>query len=179
MNEEKENKLRYKSEDDKCYGATGMAISLVVMDGEEMLSSMSLDRNPGEIMEMHSAFYFSGNPGLSAKAAWQQMKENFGLSVAMLIGNVMCRRMILDKESVEPEIRKNLTERAIQEGNESLGLEPDEIKNLFDKEYTYLFRVFNHQGVHGVAHDFANAFKRRRQLSRLDVLDLLRALGRL
>lgn len=36
-------KLRYTDETDRCYGAAGMAISLVVYDGEEMLSAISLD----------------------------------------------------------------------------------------------------------------------------------------
>ena len=40
-------KLRYTDETDRCYGAAGMAISLVVYDGEEMLSAISLDGPAG------------------------------------------------------------------------------------------------------------------------------------
>ena len=35
--------LSYKNENDRCYGATGMAIGLVVFDGEDMLAGVSLD----------------------------------------------------------------------------------------------------------------------------------------
>lgn len=172
-----ENRLRYRNEDDKSYGATGMAISLVAFDGEDLLVGMTIDNEPGEIMEMHSSFYFAGNPSLSAKSAWQQMRHNYSLSVAMLIGNVMCRWMVKDKEMVDPEIRKTLSERAIQEGQESLGLEIDEIRDLFDQEYAYLFKVFNHKKVHDIVHDFADTLRSRRSMSRMEIIELLRTLN--
>lgn len=40
-------KLRYTDETDRCYGAAGMAISLVVFDGEDILSAISLDGPEG------------------------------------------------------------------------------------------------------------------------------------
>ena len=172
-------KLSYTNEDDKCYGATGMAIGIVVFDGEDKLTGVGLDSAPGEMMEMHSNFYFSGNPGLSAKAAWAEIRENFSLTVAMLISNVMCRRMILDRSMVAPEVRKGLQDTVVEEGRETCSLDEDEARHIFDKEYTYLFRVFNHQGVHRVAHEFADTLKRRRLLSRLEVLEELRALSSL
>ncbi len=172
-------KLSYTNEDDKCYGATGMAIGIVVFDGEDKLAGVGLDADPGDMMEMHSSFYFSGNPGLSAKSAWAEMRENFSLSVAMMISNVMCRRMVLDRTLVAPEVRQGLQDTVVEEGRDACSLEEDEVRRIFDKEYTYLFRVFNHQGVHRVAHEFADALKRRRHLSRLEVLEELRALSSL
>lgn len=173
------NKLSYRNEDDKCYGATGMAVGLLVFNGEDMLSAVVLDAEPGEIMDMHDTFYFTGNPGLSTKSVWHTVKSNFSLTVAMLISNVMCRRMVLDGESVAPEVRNLLRETVMEEGRESCGLDDDELTALFDKEYTYLFRVFNHRAVQSVAHDFAGALKRRRRMSRLEVLEELRALASL
>ena len=40
-------KLSYTNEDDKCYGATGMAIGIVVFDGEDKLAGVGLDADPG------------------------------------------------------------------------------------------------------------------------------------
>ncbi|MCH5318468.1 MAG: hypothetical protein J1E38_02015 [Paramuribaculum sp.] len=172
-----ENRLKYRDENDKSYGATGMALSLVVLDGEDMLTGITLDCNPGEMMEMHSSFYFTGNPGISAKAAWQQMKHNFGLSVAMLIGNVMSRWMVQERKVIEPEIRNTLTERVVQEGENSIGLEADEIRDMFNQEYAYLYNVFSHQRLHGVIHEFAETLRSRRQMSRMEIIDLLRTLN--
>lgn len=173
------NELAYRNEDEKCYGATGMAVGIMVFNGEELLSSMSLDADPGSIMEMHDMFYFNGNPGLSAKSAWRQIKENYELSVAMLISNIMCRSLVLDKTPVSLSRKNRIRNIVAQEGRETCGLEDDEISRVFDQEYTILFRVFNHQGVHGVIHDFADTLKRRRQMSRLEILDQLRALSML
>lgn len=172
-----ENRLKYRDDNDKSYGATGMAISLVVLEGDEMMVGLNLDSSPGDMMDMHSSFYFAGNPGLSAKSAWQQMKQNFGFSVAMLIGNVMSRWMVQDQKMIEPEIRTILTERAVQEGIESLGLESDEIRELFNQEYAYLFKVFNHNKLQPIVHNFAENVRQRRSMSRMEIIDLLRSLN--
>lgn len=174
-----ENQLGYRNEDDKCYGATGMTVGLVVFNGEEMLSAVSLDAAPGNMMEMHDEFYFSGNPRLSASVVWRTMFQNFGLSVAMLISNVMCRRLILDRGVVEQEIKAMLAERVAQEGLDSCGLEEDESRRVFERAYSNLYRVFSHRGVQSVARDFAETLKRRRHLSRFEVLEELRALNSL
>ena len=64
--------LSYNDENDRAYGATGMAIGLMIYDGEEMLYSIDLD-NEGQMMALSPDFYFAGNPGISAKSAWNQM----------------------------------------------------------------------------------------------------------
>ncbi|MDE5687377.1 MAG: hypothetical protein K2I18_01970 [Paramuribaculum sp.] len=172
-----ENGLSYRNEDDRCYGVTGMAVGILVFNGEDMLSSVCLDAEPHSMIEMEDMFYFNGNPGLSAKSAWNRIKANFDLSVAMLISNMMCRSMVLDHETIAPDKRKIVHDIVAEEGKETCGLDDDEINKIFDKEYTILFRVFNHQGVHSVVHDFADTLKRRRRMSRLEILEQLRALS--
>ena len=44
--------LRYTDEKDKSYGLTGMAISMVVLDGEEYLNGLSIDAPTGEGIEL-------------------------------------------------------------------------------------------------------------------------------
>lgn len=171
--------FRYISEDDKCYGATGMAIGIVVYDSEDMLSGISLDAEPDDMMEFVDDFYFSGNPGLSAKSAWNQILKNFNLTMSLTIANVLCRSLVLDHKELDGSLRSRLHDVIMEEGRDTCSLDDDETDRLFDKNYRYLYRIFNHQGVQGVAHDFADKLKRSRRLSRMEVIDCLRALNML
>ena len=48
--------LRYTDEKDKSYGLAGMAISMVVLDGEEYLDGLSIDAPTGEGIELSQEF---------------------------------------------------------------------------------------------------------------------------
>lgn len=172
-------KFRYTDDTDRAYGAAGMAIGLVVYDGDDILYSIDLDAEPGNLMALSPDFFFAGNPGVSAKAAWTQMVKNFNLGVAMLISNVMCRHMVNGGKEVPSDIARALKELAHDEGAGSCALENDEVDRLFDKSYNYLWRVFSHRGVQAVAHDFASTLASRRALSRLEILEQLHALSML
>lgn len=168
--------LKYHSEDDKCYGATGMTVAFVVLDGDELISAVDLDARPDALMEYTGEYYFNGNPGLSAKSAWNTMLKHFNLSMAATIANVMCRRQLMDHKPIDPETKCYLLNLMLEEGRDTCALEDDETRTLFDKNYVYLNRVFTHQGVQSVCRDFADVLKRRRRMSRLDILESLRAL---
>lgn len=172
-------KLSYRNDDDRCYGATGMAIGLVVFDGEDMLAGVSLDAPAHAMMEMSQDFFFSGNPSLSAKAAWNTMLRNFNLMSAMMIANVMCRRIVFENGDMDNELRTMLFDCILQEGAETCSLERDEAERLFEKDYSFLNRVFSHRGVQAVAHDFAHSLSRMRRMSRSEMLEELRGLSSL
>ncbi|MEF2644006.1 MAG: hypothetical protein U0M50_08100 [Paramuribaculum sp.] len=172
-------RLSYRNENDKCYGITGMAMAVVIFDGEEMLAGVDMDAEPGAAMQFTGDFYFNGNPGFSAKNAWNQILKNFNLAMALAIGNVMCRRMILEKRAVESDMADYLREMMVEEGRDNCALEEDETTRLFNKNYSYLSRVFGHHGVQDVARDFARTLRARRTMTRLDVLEQLRALSML
>ncbi|MCM1521688.1 MAG: hypothetical protein NC039_03430 [Muribaculaceae bacterium] len=170
-------KLRYTDETDRCYGAAGMAISLVVFDGEEILSAISLDGPEGaQTMSLTPDFFFAGNPGVSAKTAWRQILKNYNLGIAMMTANLLCRYLVNRHTGLPSDVVDELRALALDEGRDSCQLEEDEIDSIFDKNINYLTRVFTHRGVHSVAHDFASALKSRRTLSRLDALEILQAL---
>ncbi len=95
----------------------------------------------------------------------------------MSLANVMCRSIVRDRKPLSPAVRERLRRLSIEQGNESCSLDEDESGRLFDKNYTYLTRVFNHTGIGSVCHDFADTLKRRRRLTRHDILEELRALG--
>ena len=168
--------LKYTDETDRCYGATGMAIGLMVFDGEDMLASVTIDGDPNEMVALSPDFYFAGNPGVSAKTAWNQILKNYNIGIAMLMSNLLCRSVVNRRQELPSELHDFLLDLAREEGHESCSLDDDEIDRLFNKNYTYLNRVFTHRGVQSVAHDFASTLSQRRTLSRLDVLELLDAL---
>ena len=171
--------FRYKDENDRSYGAAGMAIGLVVFDGEDMISSVSLDRDSDDTFQMTGDFYFTGNPVVSAKAAWNHLLKNYNLSVVMLVANVLCRSLVLNSTRLSAESRRMLHDSIVEEGHNVCSLDDDEIDALFNKNYSYLDRVFSHRGVQSVAHDFASALRERRSLSRVDVIDMLKVLNML
>ena len=168
--------LKYTDDKDRSYGATGMAIGLMVFDGEDMLASISIDGDPNEIVAMPPEFYFAGNPGVSAKTAWNQMLKNYNLGIGMLMANLLCRYVVNGRHPLPDSLHDFLHDLAREEGKESCSLDDDEIDRLFDKNFSYLNRVFTHRGVQSVAHDFAATLLSRRTLSRLDVLEQLSAL---
>jgi hypothetical protein len=168
--------LKYKNEEDKCYGITGMAVSVVVLDADELVSAISLDAEGDEVVEFAPEFYFNGNPRLSAKVAWNHLLQHYQVSMGMLISNVLCRAYVLHKKQVDDKVRKALLKLVDEEGRETCSLESDEIERLFNKNYSYLYKVFNHTGVQRVVQDFAKELTSRRRLTRGEILEQLRAL---
>lgn len=169
--------LKYKDDEDKTYGVAGMAVGMVIFDGEDLLSQIAIDNEPHNVIEFTGEFYFSGNPHLSPKRAWNQILQHYNLSMAMLIANVMCRSIVMKKKSVTVDIKKAIHKIIEEEGRNSCSLENDEIDNLFEKNYNYLYRIFSHHGVQSIISDFVDTLKSKRTLSRNEVLDELKSLS--
>lgn len=167
--------LKYIDEDDKCYGITGMTIGMMIWDSENLLISVSLDASAEDAIEF-SNDYASSTVNVSAKAAWNSIVEHYQLSMGMLIANVMCRNIVLRNTSINNELKNLIYKYIAEEGQEACSLEDDEIRKLFDKSYSYLQRIFNHQGVQSIVHDFARSLKRQRVMSQSEVVEKLRAL---
>ena len=113
---------------------------------------------------------------MSAKTAWNQLLKNYNLGMGMVMSNLLCRHLVHSRHELPTELRDFLHGLAVDEGRESCSLDDDEIERLFEKNFSYLNRVFSHRGVQAVAHDFASALLSRRSMSRLDVLEQLAAL---
>lgn len=175
--------LPYTDETDRAYGATGMAIGLMIYDGDDLLYAIDLDAPASDgdpaatgMMVLSPDFYFAGNPGVSARSAWHQMLKNYNLGVSMIVANLLCRHLVHQHRALPQSLADELRSMAREEGAGCCSLDSDEADRVFDKCYDYLTRVFSHRGVQAVAHDFASALTSRRHLSRLDALDLLEAL---
>ena len=170
-------KLKYTDDQDKCYGVTGMAVSLVVWDADDMLARIDIDS--GDNIEFVPEYYFSGNPRLSAKVAWQYILKHYQASMGMMIGNVMCRHYMQRNMAPDTDTRNALLECLEQEGADACSLENDEIHRLFDRSSSYLDRVFSHSGVQSIVRDFARELQTQRTLTRGDVSELLASLRNL
>ncbi len=171
--------LSYRHEDDRAYGVTGMTIGLVIYDGEDMLDGVDLDADTDEMLSLSNQFYFNGNPSLSAKTAWNTILRNFNLMTAMVLSNAMCRAVVQDGHQLTADMRRSLHDVIAGEAADSCSLDTDEMERLFDKNFSYLNRVFNHRGVQSIARDMAAHLKEVRHMSRLDVLEQLKALAML
>ncbi|MDE6097347.1 MAG: hypothetical protein K2G24_00500 [Muribaculaceae bacterium] len=174
-----DHKLKYRDEQDKTYGLTGMAIALVMADGEDMLVQMSLDAPAGEGMRFSPDFYFRGNPRYSAKLAWNQMLKQISLLTGMLMGNVMCRSYLIDRSRLSDEVIDRIKAIIRSEAVEECSLDNDEVDNLFRSNFNYFDRIFNHQAVASIARSFALELQSRRTLSGKEILDNLRDLARI
>ena len=171
--------FKYTDEDDKCYGITGMAISMVVFDSDEVLSAITLDTSVDGNVEFIPQYCYSGNPHVSVKAMWNKILESYQISMGMVIANVMCRNYVYRRSSMDGALRFEMLNLLKPDGREVCSLEDDEIEQLFDKTYSYLHRLFNHRGVQDIAREFASYLKNHRRMSRTDVIEQLRALSNL
>lgn len=50
--------MKYRNEEDKCYGITGMAIGITIWNGEDMLYKLDLDNESNQYVQFTSDYYF-------------------------------------------------------------------------------------------------------------------------
>lgn len=165
--------MKYRNEDDKCYGVTGMVLGLSVFDANDLFTSVSIDGEDNSCISFTPDFYFSGNPRLSAKDSWQCLYSHYQISMGLVISNVLCRKMLLDRGVLDGKTRKALLDVLSDEGKETCQLERDEVEQVFDKTYSYLMRIFSNSGLAKAIRQFAERLKEKRTLSNGEALDLL------
>lgn len=169
--------LKYTDEDDRCYGLTGMAMGIVIWDCEELLAAINLDAEPDEMMEFTPQYYFAGNPRLSARVAWNQILEHYRLSMGLMMANVLCRNTVYNKREIGADVLSLMREYLLEEGRDTCSLDEDEVNVLFNKQYSYLHRLFTHPGVRRIAEDFAGELRSRRRMTVAEVIEGFRPLA--
>lgn len=174
-----DDKLKYVDERDKSYGMAGMAISMMMLDGENYLEAMTLDAPAGDSVEFSHDFYFIGNPRMSAKIAWNEILKHFQISSGMVIANMMCRNYVQHRHKLPTDIIESLRAFVRDEAEEDCQLERDEADAIFEKNYNYFDRLFTYSQVHQAAHDLAAALVRQRRMSALEIIEQLRVLSML
>lgn len=172
-----ESLLRYKDERDKSYGIAGMAITLVACNGEDKLSEINIDAEPGECMVMNHEFGFKGSPAMSARFVWEETLKDLRLTTLMALGNISCRRRILEHSRLSSKLTEKIHKAVIDEAREHCNLEKDEAERLFDSCMQYVDRIFSHAIIPSIATNFANEIAERRSMTVTEATELLGRLG--
>lgn len=168
--------MRYRDEDDKCYGIAGMAVGLAIFDAEELFTGVTLDGEGLDCISFVPQYYVCGNPASSAVEAWQNIYQRYQITMGLIIADTLCRKMLRDHGVVDRKLRKQLLEAACDEGRVSCQLDSDEVEGIFDKSFQYLYQAFKNGRVSDVIKDIVVRLKEQRTMSNCDILDALKVL---
>lgn len=167
--------LTYINEDDRAYGLAGMSISLGVLDAIDRVASISLD-SEGPMVNFSHEYYFSGTPSISPKATWNNLVNNYYLTSAMVLSNVLARTLVRLGEETPDYLIESVRKAIEDEGKETCGLEDDEIDRIYRKTYSYMRRIFTNPRLHPAIKDYVGVLSRKRSLSGHEIYDELRML---
>jgi len=168
--------MRYRDELDKSYGVAGMALGLAVFEADDLFTAVTLDADGPGCIQFTPEFFFAGNPRLSPRGAWKYILGHYRVSVGLAVANALCRRMVLDNNKVDQELRDQLFNAACEDGRDYCQLERDEVQPIFDEAFDNMQRLFGNSQVRKAMDAFADALQQRRTLSHIDVSDILQQL---
>ena len=169
--------MKYRDELDKSYGIAGMVLGLSVLDANDLFTAVTLDGDAAGSIRFTPEYFFAGNPRLSPRGAWQYILSHYRISVGLAIANALCRRMVLDNERVDDQLRDELFNAAFDDGRNYCQLERDEVEPIFDDAFDNMKRLFGDTRVRKAMDAFADALQQRRTLSHIDVGDILQQLN--
>lgn len=167
--------LVYRNEDDRAYGLAGMAISLAALDAFDRVAGISLD-GEDTMVEFSNEYYFSGSPSISPKSTWDYLVQNFHITTSMAISNIMSRSLVRMHRDIPVDILGQLHTEVIREGQDTCGLEEDEVDALFNRALSHSRRIFSNPRLHPAINEFARVISRKRTLSGNEIRDELRLL---
>lgn len=168
--------LQYSNEDDRAYGLAGMAISLASIDALDRVVEFSIDAE-GPMVTFSSDYYHSLAPAVSPKAVWENLISNFHITTSMVLSNLMARSLIRLGEEIPDEILSTVYNEIKLEGEETCGLEEDEVKRLYDKTYYSQRRIFGNPRLRPAIGELARVISLRRRLSGGELRDAIDTLG--
>ncbi|MDE6273398.1 MAG: hypothetical protein K2M31_10390 [Muribaculaceae bacterium] len=160
--------LSYSNEDDRAYGLAGMAISLAGLNAIDRVVDISLDSD-GPMVNFSQEYYYSLNPVISPKSVWENLMNNFHITASMVIGNVMARSLVRLHEDLPSEIERQVYAEIEAEGEDTCGLEKDEIETFYRRLLTHHRRIFANPRLHPAISELAGIISRRRRLSGLEL----------
>ena len=171
--------FKYKDEQDKCYGLTGVAMSTVIWDVEHLISAIYLDSDAFQSIKYTPQLLAEGNAEISPRNIWNHNVEKFRLSMGMVLSNILCRTFVLEQKYINHKTKQYLLNYFIEDGIASCSLEKDEVEALFNKHYDYLSRIFSHPEVQKIANEFAELLTERRSLTQAEIVNALQTLNML
>lgn len=167
--------LTYLNEDDRAYGLAGMVISLASLHAADRIAEVNLDSD-GPMVEFSHEYYFPGSPAISPKATWDNLVQNFHITTAMVVSNILARSVVRMKEEAPESVMKEIYEEVEREGRDTCALEDDEIESLYQNATLRMRRLFQNPRLHPVIDEFARVLSRKRALSGMELRDELHLL---
>lgn len=164
--------LKYSNEDDRAYGLAGMTISLAALDAIDRVVSISLDAE-GPMVDFSQDYYFSVSPAVSPKAVWDNLLRNYHITASMVVSNVLARSIVRLGEEAPSDVMDSIYKEIETEGRESVGLEADEVKALYNKILMQNRRIFMNPRLRPAIAELVKIISRRRQLSGLELREEL------
>ena len=171
--------LKYKDEQDKCYGLTGVAMSAVIWDVENLISAIYLDSNAVCAVQYTPQLIINGNTVISPRNVLNHNIEKFRLMMGMMLSNILCRTYVLHHKFINHKTKQMMIDFFVEEGKKECDLEKDEVEILFNKNFDYLQRIFSHPEVQRIANDFAQTLSESRSLSQSEIIEALQPLNML
>ena len=169
--------MRYRNEDDKCYGVAGMTIGLSIFDASDLYTGVTLDADGLDCIQFTPEFFFSGNPRINAKQSWQCIYSHYQISMGLITADTMCRKMLLDHGTIDRKSKKALLDAMAEEGKELCQLERDEVEPIFDKYFSHLVKVFSNADIRKAIDEMVALLKEHRSFSRSEINDILHQLS--
>lgn len=164
--------LIYRSEDDRCYGLAGMAIALGSLDVIDRVAEIYLDAD-GPMVIFSNEFFFNGSQSVSPKSSWKKLVENYQITTALAIANVLSRRLVREKAGEASDMLNALFATVAEEGHLYCELDDDEINTLFQKTLAFSRRIFGNPRLYPLVDRLSQIIATRRRLSGREIAEEL------
>ena len=95
--------------------------------------------------------------------------RNYHITASMVIGNVLARSLVRLHEDLPSEVEREVYSEIEAEGEETCGLEKDEIETFYRRILSQHRRIFANPRLHPAINELAGIISRRRTLSGLEL----------
>jgi len=167
--------LSYRSEEDRSYGLAGMAIALAGLDAIDTVVRVSLDEK-GPMVLFSNEFYWGSSQAASPKAHWHILIRNFRITTSLALANVLSRCLVREKGADPAQMLQVLYPVIESEGKEVCELEPDEVKNFYERALMDSHRTFGNPRLRPYVDKLAQVLSTRRTLTGREIAEELHAL---
>lgn len=169
--------MKYRSDNDKSYGAADMVIGLNVLNAEDTFCSVTIDADGLDCVVMMPDFLISDQLTCDAHDAWEKSVRHFHVAMGMVIADRVSRKMLHDHGTVDRKMHNQMLSAMTKEGKTLCCLEHDEVENVFEEYFQHMVKVFSNPTVRNATSQLASLLQERRTLSNTEVEELLTELS--
>lgn len=169
--------MKYRSENDKCYGAAGMVIGLNILDAEEVYSGVTIDADGLDCVHLLPEFLIADQLTADVCEGWKKSVRHFHIAMGLVIADRVSRKMVHDHGVVDRKMHNQMLTAMVKEGKSLCSLEHDEVEEVFEKYFQHMVRVFSNATVRDAISQLASLLQERRSLTNTEVEELLTELS--